>query len=95
MTDDGRYDLFAPWTQDQINSLNAYQLSGVCHPYTCGGGSRKDDRHLDGEGVLIATPDGWMCPYCDYRQEFAMTTAADWSWKRWRTPRPPREEGLA
>lgn len=54
-------------TQEQIDHLNAIQRSGQFHPFTCGG-KRTDAAHLDGEGVLVATLDGWMCPYCDYRQ---------------------------
>jgi hypothetical protein len=29
------------------------------------------DKHLDGEGVLVATPECWVCPYCDYTQDWA------------------------
>jgi hypothetical protein len=59
-----------PWTKEQVDSLNALQKSGIVHPYTCGG-NRTDENHLDGEGVLVATENGWMCPYCDYRQDWA------------------------
>jgi hypothetical protein len=41
------------------------------HPFTCGSGNRIDAAHLDREGVLFATPNGWICPYCDYRQNWA------------------------
>lgn len=60
-----------PWTQEQCDRLNAFQTSGQFHPFTCGSGNRTDDKHLDGEGVLVATPEGWKCRYCDYRQEWA------------------------
>lgn len=52
---------------EQIEALNRYQRSDNVHPYTCGG-NRTDANHLDGEGVLVATSDGWVCPFCDYRQ---------------------------
>jgi len=39
------------------------------HPFTCATGETKKD--LDGEGVLVATPEGWVCPYCDYTQNWA------------------------
>lgn len=60
----------APWTPEQVAALNARQRDGSYHPFTCGG-NRTDANHLDGEGVLVATPDGWVCPYCDYRQNWA------------------------
>lgn len=60
----------APWTKEQIDKLNAHQQNGRFHPYTCGG-NRTDEKHLDGEGVLVATENGWVCPYCDYKQDWA------------------------
>lgn len=52
-----------------IRKLNQHQHSGRTHPFTCGR-KRTDEHHLDGEGILLATPQGWMCPYCDYRQKY-------------------------
>ncbi len=60
----------APWTPEQVEALNAYQRDPTRHPLTCGG-DRTDAAHLDGEGVLVATPDGWRCPFCSYRQDWA------------------------
>ena len=59
----------APWTPDQVDALNEYQRAGWFHPYTCA----KRDEHPGNEGVLIATPDGWVCPVesCDYTQTWA------------------------
>ena len=56
-------------TKEEVDALNEYQKSGKFHPYTCGG-NRTDEKHLDGQGILIATEDGWVCPYCEYRQPF-------------------------
>lgn len=53
----------APWTPREVAALNRYQFSGQFHPFTCG----KDSLH----GELIATPLGWTCPRCDYRQDWA------------------------
>lgn len=66
-----------PWTQEQCDRLNAFQKSRRFHPFTCGSGNRCDENHLDGEGVLVATPDGWKCPYCDYTQEWAHSIMAE------------------
>lgn len=59
------------FTKEQVDSLNRYQSDGRFHPFTCG--NRKDIQktHADGEGILVATEDGWICPYCDYKQEWA------------------------
>lgn len=61
-----------PWTDEQVANLNAFQQAGTCHPFTCGSSRRTDADHLDGEGVLVATPQGWVCPYCNYRQDWCL-----------------------
>jgi hypothetical protein len=68
----------APWTMDQVDALNRYQRQGSFHPFTCGG-ERGDAAHKSyaqekGDpdwGLLVATPDGWICPVCGYRQDWA------------------------
>jgi hypothetical protein len=70
------------FTPDEVESLNAYQKSGMFHPFTCGSGNRTDDKHLDGEGILVATEDGWTCSYCEYKQDWAHDWMKDGSWKR-------------
>lgn len=59
------------FTQEQVDMLNIYQLARYMHPFTCGSGNRTDEHHKDGEGILIATADGWKCPFCDYTQDWA------------------------
>ncbi len=59
-----------PWTQTEVDLLNASQQDRRFHPYTCGSGNRTDENHKDGEGVLVATVNGWMCPWCPYRQNW-------------------------
>lgn len=56
-------------SQAEIDALNRFQHSGQFHPYTCGG-NRTDENHKDREGILVATADGWVCPYCEYRQPY-------------------------
>lgn len=41
--------LFAPWSAEQVRALNAYQDSGVFHPFTSENGKQ-----------LIATQQGWV-----------------------------------
>lgn len=64
----------APFTTDQCDSMNGYQVSGVMHPFTC-------QEHSN--TCLIATRHGWYCPYrpCSYTQEWAWRWMADWTWK--------------
>lgn len=64
------------WTAQQVAALNASQ-EGYGHPFTCGG-ERGDeahrayaDEHGGDLGQLVATPRGWVCPVCDYRQTWA------------------------
>ena len=63
----------APWTEAQIERLKEWQRSGFVHPYTCG---KRDDNHAWNDwgmdyGVLIPTRKGWVCPDCDYTQNWA------------------------
>lgn len=79
-----RIRLFAPklimWSQEIVDKLNLIQKSKSFHPYTCG----TDDcgkliECLNWENKphtvffrseLIATQNGWVCPNCDYTQDW-------------------------
>lgn len=62
----------APFTPKQVMLLNKFQNRQTEHPFTCGGEGRTDEEiHGDGEGVLVATVRGWICPYCNYTQNWA------------------------
>jgi len=64
----------APWTNDQVASLNGYQKAGYVHPFTYGDGEEKVD--------LIATTDGWVAKKDGpVVQTWAHKFMADWSWK--------------
>jgi hypothetical protein len=72
----------APFTDDQIASLNAYQKSPNAHPYTCG----NDHKTLglgdnDSDNILKADRFGWHCQKCSYLQDWARKDETDWSWK--------------
>ncbi len=71
------------FTPDEVFSLNGYQQSGSGHPFTCGGGHRTEQP--DGEGILVATVRGWVCPYCDYQQDWARPWMKDGSWRTFST----------
>jgi len=57
----------APWTKDEVLSLMDFQ-AGYFHEFTCP--SRSDANH-GGNGALVPTVRGWICPFCDYTQSWA------------------------
>ncbi len=73
------------WTPSQVASLNAFQAMAKVHPFTClDRGSRATPHgtwHGFDTGVLLATEGGWVCLDCDYRQNWAHSFMADWSWR--------------
>ncbi len=73
--------VWAPFTAEQVEALNAYQVDGWMHPFTCGPcrdtlGTITPDGALD-DRLLVATVDGWVCPTCDYTQNWAHAFMAD------------------
>jgi hypothetical protein len=66
----------APFTQEQVESLNAYQEAGVFHAFTCGSCG----------ATLVATEQGWKCPDCDYTQDWAHDWMTNNEWRKfdWR-----------
>jgi hypothetical protein len=54
----------APWTPDQVDGLNRFQRAGFVHPFTC------PDTHNGADRTLVATRAGWICPHCDYTQNW-------------------------
>ena len=68
----------APWSRDEVASLNAYQASGVMHPFT------GYARGLDGEDtILIATPRGWVeREEGPVVQRWAHSFMVNWDWKK-------------
>lgn len=75
MSNDDNGCIRPPFTPEQVQRLNEGQTNtgdGMIHPYTCRYRSEKPHGHVGGDlGVMIATRDGWVCPYCDYTQEWA------------------------
>lgn len=64
----------APWDDEQLASLNGYQLSGVMHPFTCG--------QPDCRATLVARQFGWFCWRCgNHTQDWAHPFMTNWSWK--------------
>ena len=62
----------APWSDEQVRSLNEYQESGFFHPFTC-----------RCRGNLVAQQDGWICPNgCEWSQTWCWDWMANWDWKK-------------
>lgn len=60
----------APWTFEQVVALSHWQEGKHFHPFTCG--NREGHPVLNGDnGVLVPTVNGWICQFCDYKQDWA------------------------
>ena len=79
----------APFSLDKVTSLNQYQRSGAFHPFTCGRcrdelgtGAWPSDPYQGprDERLLVATVAGWICPTCNYTQDWAHLFMANWGW---------------
>lgn len=70
----GAAQIYSPWSAGQVDALNRWQQTPTVHPFTCGNTHPGDNR-------LFATQQGWRCPHCDWKQ--------DWAWEFMTVP-PPR-----
>jgi hypothetical protein len=70
--------IMAPFTGEQVSALNQWQRDPRVHPFTCAR-DRMDEMHRayadalghHDSGILRATREGWLCPVCGYRQDWA------------------------
>jgi hypothetical protein len=58
----------APFTPDQVQQLAAWQARDDVHEYTC---VHRDEVSHRGDGALVPTVRGWICPFCDYTQDWS------------------------
>ncbi len=78
----------APWNAEQVENLKTYQQNRWVHPFTCGnrsapGHEEYAEKHQERDvGLLIPTPSGWVCPVCDYTQDWAHSFMLDGSASR-------------
>jgi hypothetical protein len=64
--------IYTPWTEGQVQSLNAFQQTQKLHPFT--GPNRE---------ILIATKDGWVIyENGPVRQNWAWDIMTNWEWKK-------------
>lgn len=85
--------VYAPFTEDQVDSLNWYQRTSSFHEFTCGNDNCPGKRHVSYNpkykppepaptgDMLVATANGWICPSCDYTQNWAHLYMANWAWE--------------
>ncbi|OBQ84693.1 MULTISPECIES: hypothetical protein [unclassified Mesorhizobium] len=60
------------FTADQVENLAHNQTCGHLHPFTCPNRGDGEHREAYGDtGALVATVRGWICPFCDYTQDWA------------------------
>lgn len=57
----------APFTDEQVENLNAFQENMLAHPFTCDGSGCEQDV----SAILKATNEGWVCPCGKYKQSWA------------------------
>ena len=66
--------ILAPFTPEQVEALNHFQHKGRFHPFTgdaASAGRKSRSECPDRECLLIATPEGWVCPCGSYTQNWA------------------------
>ena len=83
---------FTPAQVQQLNEYQCGFGAGRYHPFTClhrehGVIFTPDAGHTEGKathevvaghrGLLIATPTGWLCPYCGYAMDWAFSFMCD------------------
>lgn len=66
------------FTPDQVEALARHQTNEgrsifeQMHPFTCGNRGDGNHRNIYGDlGALVPTVRGWICPFCDYTQDWA------------------------
>lgn len=76
---DDHEKIYPPWTQQQVDTLNLWQVYSGFHPYTCARGHGEPR-------ALVATMSGWVCEHvgCHHRQHWAhaWTASSDWVFNR-------------
>lgn len=71
----------APFSVSQIHALQRYQTLNHVHPFTCINSRRLDHGWLP----MFASRLGFICPYCEHRQNWAHSFMADMA----QHPKPP------
>lgn len=62
--------IMARFTPEQVKILNEWQDHGGMHPFTCCSYDGCERMKQPGEGALIATEEGWVCPCGKWKQDW-------------------------
>ena len=69
----------APWTAEQVDTINRWQQTDHFHGLTC-------PNHHKASRLLVANTDGLSCPGCFYKQnwvpDFLMAEPPPWPFDR-------------
>lgn len=76
----------APFTAEQVASINGWQGVKWVHPFTCPFPEDHADPDDNAARVLRATLDCLVCASCDYTQKWVHDFMADGSWRELRNP---------
>lgn len=61
----------APFSQTTVRHLMVLQNRHDIHPYTCANRGNGKHEKIGGQtGILVPTADGWVCPDCNYTQDW-------------------------
>jgi hypothetical protein len=66
-------EINAPFTEEQVEKLKKYQENGKFHPFTCcsqGSNEKCERKNGVGEGLLIPSTEGWVCPCGEIKQNW-------------------------
>lgn len=96
----------APWSEDQVACLRAFQTDGWNHAFTCPNRTEGKHEYRCFEhptvgigpmelGLLAPTVQGWICRDCDYTQDWAYDFMLTWRtpWGRCKHCLDGTEEG--
>ena len=75
----------APFTLDQVKSINRYQSSGLMKPLTCDICS----------GRYYAREEGLICKRCMSQASFVPKFTANWFWDKFKYPPKERKNGVS
>ena len=67
-------ELSIPFTEDQVKSIQEFQLCDRYHPFTC---------NKCPDATLQVRADGFYCLKCDYTQDWCHDFMANWEWKEY------------
>ncbi len=73
----------APFTEDQIKSINRFQKSGILSPITC-----------SCNGHFYAREDGLTCPGCFSKLEVVPVFTTNWFWDKFKSTAAESENGI-